>query len=107
MHVSCRHDRLVFLRREPDYRFIVFYELFSAFLAVTVYKEIIVWQRLDLEIVVIIGDFKQIAIAPVFNDGAEKLAGFTGRADNKTVAVFAQHCFRYARMLSVIFKIRI
>ena len=65
----------------------------------------VVTDRLNLYVVIIRRNFKQIRSRSVLKHGIKQFSLRTGRTDNKPLAVIIKHGFRYSRMLLIIIKI--
>ena len=66
------------------------------------HHEFIVAERLHLEIIVIIGNAEQLLIRLARHDCPVKLARFTGRGEQQSLAVLVEQAARYARLFEEI-----
>ena len=102
MGVACGHDRLVqVLAQLYDGAVEVLDRLDRIHLPVANHK-FIVAEGLDLKIIVIIGNAQQLLIRLARHDCPVKLARFTGRGEQQSLAVLVEQAARYARLFEEI-----
>ena len=70
------------------------------------HHKFIVAEGLDLKIIVIIGNAQQLLIRLARHDRPVKLARFTGRGEQQSLAVLVEQAARYARLFEEILGVR-